>query len=288
MKVVERIDEMRAWTAAAHHEGRRVGLVPTMGCLHEGHLSLVRIARRQADVTVVSIFVNPTQFGPKEDYARYPRDMDRDLALCRAEGVDVIFAPSAETMYPPGSSTVVEETRLSQGLCGASRPGHFRGVTTVVAKLFHIVNPDSAVFGEKDAQQARVIQRMVQDLDMPVEIVLGPIVREPDGLAMSSRNAYLSPEERGRAARIYAALKDLRGRYEAGTTDVKTLLSGLRADLEAGGIVEIDYAVIVRSDSLDPLDRVSKDGLVMVAVRLGRTRLIDNLALADVRPSASA
>jgi pantoate--beta-alanine ligase len=250
-----------------------------MGFLHEGHLSLVRIARSRADAVVVTIFVNPTQFGPAEDFSRYPRDLERDLALCRSEGVDVVFAPAAEAMYAADASTVVDETRLSLGLCGTVRPGHFRGVTTVVAKLFHIIDPDVAVFGEKDAQQAAVIRRMVRDLNMRVEVALGPIVREPDGLAMSSRNAYLTPEQRGRAASIYAALRGVRARFQGGCADAGALVSALRSDLNAAGIRDIDYAVIADPESLAPLGGAVRDGLVLTAVRVGGTRLIDNLRL---------
>jgi len=250
-----------------------------MGFLHEGHLSLIRVARQACDTVVVSIFVNPAQFGPSEDFDRYPRDIDRDRSLCAAESVDVLFCPDAEDMYGHGYSVFVEETRLSKVLCGVSRPTHFRGVTTVVAKFFSIVQPDVAVFGQKDAQQARVIQQLVRDLDLPVEIAIAPIVREPDGLAMSSRNRYLSPEERAWAPRIYDSLRQAQASYQAGTTDAETLRNGILTMLQQGPGVEVDYVEIVDWEGLKVIETVDRKTLVAVAVRVGSTRLIDNVLL---------
>ncbi|MBN1557063.1 MAG: pantoate--beta-alanine ligase [Lentisphaerae bacterium] len=279
MNTVHSVREMQARAADARRRNRRTGLVPTMGYLHEGHLSLVRLAREHGDRVVVSIFVNPAQFGPAEDLDRYPRDLERDLALCREEGVDTVFAPSAEAMYAPDASVWVEETALSRGLCGAGRPGHFRGVATVVAKLFHIVQPDVAVFGRKDYQQARVIERMVRDLNWPVRILLGPIVREADGLAMSSRNAYLSAEERVRARRLYVALREAERLAGAGTREAAALRTRMREVLEAGGGVDVEYAEVVDARTLEPVERVAGPAVALVAARVGATRLIDNVEL---------
>lgn len=279
MKVVSCPAEVRSLSVAAKRQGLRVGFVPTMGFLHEGHLSLIRVARQACDMVVVSIFVNPAQFGPTEDFDRYPRDIDRDRRLCAAESVDVLFCPDAEDMYGPGHSVFVEETRLSKVLCGVSRPTHFRGVTTVVAKFFSIVQPDVAVFGQKDAQQARVIQQLVRDLDFPVEIAIAPIVREPDGLAMSSRNRWLSPEERAWAPRIFESLRQAQASWEAGTTDAETLRNGILTMLHQGPGVEVGYVEIVDWEGLKAIERVDRKTLVAVAVRAGNTRLIDNVLL---------
>jgi len=250
-----------------------------MGYLHEGHLSLVRMARSQCDLLVVSIFVNPTQFGPGEDFDQYPRDMDRDCSLCRQEGVDLLFCPPPGLMYAADHSMHVAEGALSAGLCGTSRPTHFKGVTTIVAKLFNIVQPDVAVFGQKDAQQARVIKRMVRDLNFPVEIVVAPTMREEDGLAMSSRNAYLSPDERRRAPHIYGALRSAEGLCRQGEARVDALAAHVRQLLEEKVGGTIDYVAFVDDETLVPVERIDRKTLVAVAVRIGNTRLIDNIVL---------
>ncbi len=271
-------DEMRQTATQWKQNGGTVGLVPTMGFLHEGHLSLMRIARKQCDRLVVSIFVNPTQFAPNEDFEDYPRDFERDCRLCQAEGVDTVFAPDAEQMYPPDASTWVIEETLSRPLCGRARPTHFRGVTTVVAKLFNICAPDVAVFGQKDAQQALIIQRMVRDLNVPVRILIGPIHREADGLAMSSRNTYLSADERQRARSISQGLNAALRLYENGERSAPELRRTVAAAIEeAGGV--LDYVELVSRDSLRPLQIVEGQALLAVAAYFGRTRLIDNVFL---------
>jgi len=250
-----------------------------MGFLHEGHLSLVRIAQDEGDVTVVSIFVNPTQFAANEDLASYPRDLARDEKLCRRAGADILFCPTRQEMYADDSGTVVVEPRLSAGLCGASRPGHFCGVATVVAKLFNIVQPDVAVFGQKDAQQVRVIDRMARDLKFRVRIVVGPIVREADGLALSSRNAYLTAEERQRAPVLYRALQGAEAVFAAGERDASVLKARVREVLREGAPIDVEYVEIVDYDSLQPLERVEGKALVAIAARIGKPRLIDNTIL---------
>lgn len=280
MKIAQRISEVRALVRDRRQEGRRIGFVPTMGYLHEGHLSLVRRARADCGTVVVSIFVNPLQFGPREDLAAYPRDLERDAALLRAEGVDLLFAPPEEEMYPQGQPlTFVEVHGLTAGLCGASRPGHFRGVATVVNKLFQIVQPDAAYFGQKDYQQLQVIRRMVLDTNLPVEIVGCPIVREPDGLAMSSRNVYLTPPERTAARVLSQALAAARGRAAAGERDAAALQAHVQAVIAAEPLARIDYVAIVDAESLQPVERLSGRVLVALAVYIGRTRLIDNTVL---------
>ncbi len=251
--------------------GKTLGFVPTMGFLHEGHLSLMRIARERCDVLVASIYVNPTQFGPTEDLDAYPRDFERDEALCEKEGVDLLFYPT--TMYAADASVWVDETSLSGRLCGASRPGHFRGVCTVVAKLFNLVQPEVAVFGEKDAQQLRIIERMVRDLDFPVEIVRGPIMREPDGLAMSSRNKHLSGQQRKDAVCLRDSLDRVVELFGAGERKVDVLRSAMVESITGG---EIDYIEFVDDQSLVEVDEVKDDVLVALAVKIGATRLIDN------------
>lgn len=273
------IAEVRAAVVAARANGRTVGFVPTMGALHAGHAALVRAAATECGFVVVSVFVNPTQFGPNEDYSRYPRTLDADRQLSAQAGAHLVFAPGVEEMYPPGATTFVEVGTLGEHLCGPSRPGHFRGVATVVLKLFHIVGPDVAVFGAKDAQQARIIRRMVRDLDMPVRIRIEPTIREADGLALSSRNRYLAPAERAAAPGIYRALVALKVRAAAGETDVARLESALAAELSAIPGVRIDYARIVDDDTMQPLRRLDRPALAAVAVFLGSTRLIDNVVL---------
>lgn len=262
---------------AARRAGQSVGLVPTMGALHEGHLSLVRAARESSDIVAVSIFVNPTQFGPNEDLGKYPRSFERDCEMLAREGVDFVFAPSVEEMYPRGAETWVTVEGLSEKLDGKSRPGHFRGVTTVVSKLFHIVEPDRAFFGQKDAAQVAVIRRMVRDLNFSVEIVVCPIVREPDGLAMSSRNAYLNPEERKMALALHRSLQQVRKLVESGQRDAATLASAGREELSRESGVRLDYFEIVDPETLEPVPNTSQGSLVAVAAYVGATRLIDNM-----------
>jgi pantoate--beta-alanine ligase len=279
MRTIRSVARMRKLALALTRSGRRIGFVPTMGYLHEGHLSLVRLARARADVAVLSLFVNPTQFGPREDLARYPRDFARDSRLCRQAGVDILFCPEASEMYAPDHSVYVEETVLSRPLCGAARPGHFRGVATVVAKLFNIVRPDVAVFGRKDAQQARVIERLVRDLNFPVRIVVAPTVREPDGLAMSSRNAYLSPEDRADAPRIAESLREAGRLYASGQRSAAVMRRAVRAVLARSPRIRVEYVEIVDYDSFRPIREVRGPALLAVAVRMGATRLIDNALL---------
>lgn len=251
-----------------------------MGYLHDGHMSLVRLARSRAETVVVSVFVNPTQFLPGEDFEKYPRDYDRDAALCRSAGVDVVFYPDTREMYAEDHTVSVEEQRLSSSLCGASRPGHFRGVLTVVAKLFNAVLPDVAVFGQKDAQQARLIARMVRDLNFPVEVVVGPIVREPDGLAMSSRNKYLGPSERQDALCLRRALDRVEALFRGGERSVARLREGMMDVFSPTPSTRVDYAEIVDDETLEPLQTVERKALVVLAVWIGKTRLLDNTLLA--------
>lgn len=272
MHVVTTIEDYRRLRATMTGS---VGAVPTMGYLHAGHLALVRRARAENDHVVVSIFVNPTQFGPAEDFARYPRDPDRDLALLRAEGVDAVFLPDTGEMYPEGFSTSVEVHGLTDRLEGIHRPGHFRGVTTVVAKLLLILQPHRAYFGQKDAQQLIVVRRMVRDLAFPVEVVDVPTVREPDGLAMSSRNVYLSPEERRAAAALPRALERVRELWREGVRDAAALRNAMRQVLDAEPLVRTDYVSVADPDTLDELDAAGDRALASLAVRIGGTRLID-------------
>ena len=272
---------MRAAGSAARKGGERLALVPTMGALHEGHLSLVRAAKACCDAVAVSIFVNPAQFGPNEDLAKYPRTFERDSDLLVKENVDLVFAPSTEEMYPQGATTWVTVEQLSNKLDGRSRPGHFRGVTTVVSKLFHIVEPHVAFFGQKDAAQVAIIRRMVRDLDIPVEIVACPIVREPDGLAMSSRNAYLTPQQRKQALVLHRSLMRVKKLAAAGEQNSAKLIAVAQEEFAAEPSVRLDYFEIVDPDHLDPVEDVSKGALVAVAAYAGATRLIDNIFLPD-------
>jgi len=281
MNIITQPETMQQTARALRQSGKRIGLAPTMGFLHEGHLSLVKLARLQADVVVLSIFVNPTQFGPNEDFGRYPRNFERDCALCAAAGVDIIFNPAPEAMYPAGYSVYVEENGLSKGLCGASRPGHFRGVLTVVAKLFNLTQADVAVFGQKDAQQVRLIQQMARDLNFPVTIVLAPIIREADGLAMSSRNTYLSPAERREALCLQQALQTARRLYREGERDARRIITAMKAGIEQIHSARVDYIAIVDRDTLQSAPRLDTPVLVALAVYIGQTRLIDNLILPD-------
>ena len=279
MKILETVDSTRAATRAARRQGQRVGLVPTMGALHEGHLSLVRAAKEQSDCVVVSLFVNPLQFGPSEDLAKYPRAFEQDRHLLEYTGVDLLFAPTDAEMYPNRGATFVNVEGLSERLDGRSRPGHFRGVTTVVSKLFHITEPDRAFFGQKDAAQVAIIRRMVRDLNLPVEIVVCPIVREPDGLAMSSRNAYLNSDERKQALVLSRSLRRVDGLFGQGERDVATLEVAGRQVFAEEPAVRLDYLAIVDPDSLEPVNPAAPGALVAVAAYVGTTRLIDNQLL---------
>jgi pantoate--beta-alanine ligase len=281
MEIINRIPRMRSVARDMRAEGSRVGLVPTMGALHEGHLSLMTRAREMCDIVVASVFVNPTQFGPAEDYDRYPRDLASDAELAFAKGVDFIFAPTADDMYPDGFVTYATVEGLSERLEGASRPGHFRGVATVVNKLFNIVQPNFAFFGRKDAQQVIIIKRMVRDLAMDVEVVVGPIVREEDGLALSSRNVYLSPQERPSATVLRRALEKARAMYNGGENDAARLLAAIRAVVEAEPLARLDYVAITDTRRLEPVTTISSDEatLISMAVFFGKTRLIDNIVL---------
>jgi pantoate--beta-alanine ligase len=279
MQVAETVSAVRRFLTPLRRGGKSIGMVPTMGALHVGHLSLIAAARRACDVVVVSIFVNPTQFGPQEDLEAYPRPLEADLQQCRAAGVDLVFHPPVHEMYPSMNQTWVRVEGITEPLCGRRRPGHFQGVTTVCAKLFHIVQPDQAFFGQKDAQQALVIRRMVADLNVPLEIVVCPTVREEDGLAVSSRNTYLTPEERAQAPTIYRSLQACRERMLAGERNRRTLERTLHEDLAEVAGARIDYAAILEAESLKPLESVRGRVLVAVAVQLASARLIDNIVV---------
>ena len=281
MKQVSTRAELRHDVRLARKEGRRIGFVPTMGYLHEGHLLLIDRARAAADYTVLSIFVNPLQFGPNEDLALYPRDLERDARLARERGIDLIFAPSDSEMYAQAPAVSVEAADLSNRLCGLYRPGHFRGVLTVVAKLFNIVQPDVAVFGQKDFQQLTLIRRMVSDLDFPIEIIAGPIVREDDGLAMSSRNVYLSAEERRDARLLSASLLDAQKRFEAGERNAQALTTAVRAHLAQGSHLAPQYVELVAPDTLESVAEARAGDVLAIAVFAGKTRLIDNHVLTE-------
>jgi pantoate--beta-alanine ligase len=258
-------------------EGRKIGFVPTMGSLHEGHASLIKAARRDVDCVIVSIFVNPAQFGPREDFKKYPRNLKRDIALCEKEGVDIIFSPEVTYIYPDGYTTYVNVEKITDTLCGASRPGHFKGVSTIVAKLFNIVSPDIAYFGQKDAQQAIVIKRMTEDLNMSVKIKIMPTIREKDGLAMSSRNIYLNKEERESAGCIYKALQIAKGLFNSGERDSGKIINRIKRVVNSRDNVKIDYATIVDTKKLESMKKISGEALIAIAVKIGNTRLIDNI-----------
>ena len=279
MEIIDKAAAMQAWSESARHQGLRLGFVPTMGYLHEGHLDLVRHARGACDRVVVSIFVNPKQFGPKEDLNTYPRDMSRDLSLLRDLDVDVVFTPGVEEIYPPGFQTRVVVTEVTKGLCGAFRPDFFPGVTTVVLKLFNLTRPHLAVFGEKDYQQLVTIKRMVRDLHLPIQVEGRPTVREPDGLAMSSRNAYLSPEERESARSLSASLGLARDLAARGVRDSSEILAQVRAYIEARPGTEVQYAVVVDPETMVDLPEIRPGARLALAVFVGQTRLIDNGAL---------
>ncbi len=273
------IAEIRAWVRKTRVAGKTIGFVPTMGALHIGHVSLIRAAAARCDSVVVSIFVNPTQFGPGEDFEKYPRPLEKDLALCEQNGADAVFAPSPREMYPRENLTWVTVEKVSEPLCGRFRPGHFRGVATVCTKLFNIVGADLAFFGQKDAQQVAVIQRMVADLNLPLEIVVCPTVREPDGLAMSSRNQYLSPQERKEATVIYRSLQKSAELIRTGEKDVARITAQMREVLRQVPSLRIEYVSLADAATLEDLPRVQGKVLIAVAGRLGSTRLIDNIVV---------
>ncbi|MGN2433591.1 pantoate--beta-alanine ligase [Pseudomonas syringae] len=280
MNTVKTVQELRAAISRARGEGKRIALTPTMGNLHSGHAALVAKAAQRADFVVATIFVNPLQFGPKEDLATYPRTLAADQEKLLAAGCNLLFTPSVEEMYPHGmtSQTIVSVPRLSQGLCGASRPGHFEGVATVVSKLFNMVQPDLAIFGEKDFQQLAVIRAMVRDLNMPIQIIGEPTVRADDGLALSSRNGYLNEEQRAAAPALYQAIRQIADALRAGEQDFDTLLTGKKRQLEAAGF-RIDYLEICETNSLRPASAQDRDVVILAAAFMGTTRLIDNLHL---------
>jgi pantoate--beta-alanine ligase len=278
MQTIHDIQRLKQRLRVLQAEGLRIGLVPTMGALHEAHLSLVQLAKKHADIAVASIFVNPTQFGPNEDYGRYPRDLEGDAKKLAAAGCDLVFAPEVKSMYPDDFETEVKVTKTSLGLCGDARPGHFQGVTTVVLKLLTIVRPDVAVFGEKDYQQLTVIRALVRDLCLDAEIIGAPLVRDPDGLAMSSRNAFLSKEDRARALSISRGLHRAEKAFREGTVDRGALLDRARAEMTAAGIVP-EYLELRSSLDLKPIDRADGPAIILTAARVGSTRLIDNLIL---------
>jgi pantoate--beta-alanine ligase len=279
MQIVEHISDMSQWSEMQRRQRQRIVLVPTMGFLHEGHLCLVRDAKTRGDRVVVSIFVNPTQFAPGEDFASYPRDFERDRRLLEAEGVDVLFHPSAEQIYPAGAQTFVEVERLSLPLCGSLRPGHFRGVATVVLKLFNIVRPQAAIFGEKDYQQLQVIRRMVRDLALDIEIIGHPIVRESDGLAMSSRNSYLNVEERRAAVCLSRALCKAERLFKRGEKSAAPILRLVTTELQKESLAQVEYVKLCDGETLDDVDEIDGRAVLALAVRIGKARLIDNRVL---------
>ena len=277
MEVAETIEKVRSLVKIARSEGRNIGLVPTMGALHIGHISLIEAAVKDCDFVVVSIFVNPTQFGPGEDFEKYPRPLQADLEICEKAGVDVVFAPSPQQIYPTENVTWVNVEKLTEPLCGRSRPVHFRGVTTVCTKLFNIVAPDVAYFGQKDAQQAIVIRRMVADLNMPLDIVICPTVREPNGLAISSRNQYLTAHQKKDAANIYKSLQTCRRMIEAGITETDQIVAKMRKLLQQIPSSEVEYVSIVDAETLESIEKIAGKVLAAVAVKIGTARLIDNI-----------
>ncbi|MGQ9456469.1 MAG: pantoate--beta-alanine ligase [Armatimonadota bacterium] len=280
MEVLYTIERARGATAGARRAGKKVGFVPTMGALHEGHMALIRRARAECDYVIVSIFVNPTQFGPSEDFDRYPRMLSRDLEMCRGANVDSVFAPSVSEMYPPGFDSWVEVRGfITETLEGEFRPGHFKGVTTVCAKLFNIAAPDYAYFGIKDYQQLKVVQKMVRDLNMPVEIIPCETVREPDGLAMSSRNSYLNVEERKAALVLYRSLQRAREVLLSGERNARVIESSAREVIEQEPLARIDYVAVRDAETLEPIEYLEKPSVLLLAVRIGTTRLIDNSML---------
>ncbi|HOD38811.1 MAG: pantoate--beta-alanine ligase [Candidatus Marinimicrobia bacterium] len=281
MQILTKIEDIRQELLVIRTSAKKIALVPTMGYLHEGHLSLVDVAKANADVVVMSIFVNPTQFAPNEDLVRYPRDIERDERLARERGVDYIFHPEVAEMYPDPYFTYVVTEQLAKVLCGISRPTHFRGVTTVVAKLFNIIQPDVAVFGQKDAQQAVIVKQMVRDLNFPIQIIVAPIVRESDGLAMSSRNVYLTPEERQQAPIIFKALQAARENVKNGLTDANHVRDQITKMIQTSPLARIDYVEIIDDQTLTPVETVKPGTFAAVAVYYGKTRLIDNIYLKE-------
>lgn len=279
MRVIERIHEMQAWSEAEQRAGRRIVLVPTMGALHEGHLNLVREGKKRGERLVVSLFVNPAQFGPNEDLAAYPRDFERDREMLKKEKVDILFHPSAAEMYPEGYQTYVDVEKLGPLLCSEFRPGHFRGVATVVAKLFNIVRPHAAIFGEKDYQQIQVIRRMAKDLNFDVDVVGYPTVRENDGLAMSSRNVYLSRKERAAALSLSRSLKQAESLVRQGERESKRIVAAVRAEIEEEPLARIEYARVCDTETLEEVAMVEGAAVLALAVRVGKARLIDNTTL---------
>ncbi len=279
MQLIHTIDEVREAVAAARRDGKTIGLVPTMGALHEGHMALVKQARQDCGFVGVSVFVNPTQFGPSEDFAQYPRTLDSDSEMCREAGVDVIFAPNAQEMYPQGFDSWVEVGGVTQTLEGAFRPTHFRGVTTVCLKLFNVFQADRAYFGQKDYQQLQVIKKMVRDLNAPLEIVPVEIVRESDGLAKSSRNRYLSAEERKAALVLSQSLAAGRSAFESGERNAARVQQAVQAALDSEPLAATDYAVAVDATTLEPIDQIERPAVILLAVKIGATRLIDNTVL---------
>jgi len=283
MEIAKTTELTKKFVAAARRQDKTVGLVPTMGALHIGHISLIQAARRQTDYVVVSIFVNPTQFGPSEDFDKYPRPFDDDLQICREQGVDLVFSPDTNQMYPTQNITWVNVEKLTESLCGRTRQGHFRGVTTVCAKLFNIVQPDVAFFGQKDAQQAVVIKRMVADLNMPLKIRICPTVRESDGLAVSSRNKYLSESERKDAMLLYKSLQKAKQLIQAGVTEPEKIIAETKKILAQSSLFEPEYIEIVDPETLEPLEPVTGAVLIAVAARCGSARLIDNILIDTAR-----
>jgi pantoate--beta-alanine ligase len=281
MRIIKTVKEIQEAAESLRREGKKIGLVPTMGYLHEGHLSLVKMARGLTDVVVVSIFVNPAQFGPKEDFSKYPRDLQRDMKLLEKEHTDIVFFPEDKDMYPEGYSTNIQVKGLEDYLCGKTRAGHFVGVATVVAKLLNIVKPHLAVFGQKDYQQMRVIQKMVKDLNMDIEIIPHPTLREKDGLAMSSRNTYLSPTERENALLIYRAIKRVEEIFKEGQREAPTLKKEVKRVLSSKNGIDIEYISICNTDTLEEVDQIKDKALLAIACRIGRTRLIDNTILME-------
>lgn len=277
MQVIQKTSDLRYAVGGVKKKGLSIGFVPTMGFLHAGHLSLVKAARKENDFVVISIFVNPMQFGIGEDYDDYPRDLERDRTLASSEGCDLLFSPTAKDMYPLGYSTFVEVEKLTDTLCGAHRPGHFRGVTTVVTKLFNLVSPDRVYFGQKDAQQALILKKMVTDLNMDLQFNILPTVREMDGLALSSRNKYLSPEQRSEAAVLYKSLQEAEQIINNGERSAGTVKNTMRGIINTAGSSEIDYVEIVETQNLLPIEIVKGECLIALAVRFGKTRLIDNI-----------
>ncbi|MCX7694766.1 MAG: pantoate--beta-alanine ligase [Caloramator sp.] len=279
MLIFKSVDEMKKYMKDIKRQGKSIGFVPTMGYLHKGHISLVKRARGENDVVVVSVFVNPTQFGPNEDYERYPRDEERDSRMCEEAGCDVLFMPTKDDMYRENYSTYVEVLGLTEGLCGAKRPGHFRGVATIVTKLFNIVKPDRAYFGQKDAQQLSVIKRMVKDLDFDIEIVGCEIVRDDDGLALSSRNTYLTEEERRQAPILYKSLLKAKEEIEKGERVSEKIIDTIRKTILEMPDAQIDYIEIVNNETLKPVEKIEGEVLIALAVKFGKTRLIDNMVV---------